>query len=78
MRVRLFAAATLALALFGCGQGEGARCQTSSDCQDGLICVLPATVDPSTGVGGVCMMPPSGPPDLAVSVDAGGDFAHSD
>ncbi len=76
---RLAVLACLALApLGGCGQGEGARCQTSSDCQDGLICVLPATVDPSTGVGGVCMMPPAAAPDLAVPEDGGQDLAHSD
>jgi hypothetical protein len=78
MRLGLVVACLALAPLAGCGQGEGSRCQTNSDCQDGLICVLPPGVDVSTGVGGVCMSPPGASPDLSVPVDAGSDFAHSD
>ena len=42
----------LTLALSGCKQGEGERCQVSSDCQDDLICVLPVGGTPQSG--GLC------------------------
>jgi hypothetical protein len=40
------------LALAGCKQGVGDRCQVESDCDDGLICVLPAGGTPQSG--GTC------------------------
>jgi hypothetical protein len=40
------------LALAGCKQGVGDRCQVMSDCADGLLCVLPA--GGSAQSGGVC------------------------
>jgi hypothetical protein len=36
----------------GCKQGIGDRCQVTSDCNDGLICVLPAGGTPQAG--GTC------------------------
>ena len=59
--LRLSALALLAspLAIAGCKQGINERCQVMSDCEDGLICVLPA--------GGICQMPGGGP-DLTAEV----------
>jgi hypothetical protein len=48
---------TSPLALVGCKQGVGDRCQVASDCDDGLICVLPPTGTPQSG--GTCQ-PPGG------------------
>jgi hypothetical protein len=43
----------LAAALLGgCKQGVNERCQVQSDCDDGLICVLPAGGTPQSG--GTC------------------------
>jgi hypothetical protein len=42
----------------GCKQGVGERCQVQSDCDDGLLCVLPAGGTPQAG--GTCMAPNSG------------------
>ena len=52
MKMKLFAAALLALALAGCKQGVGDRCQVDSDCQDNLLCFYTGTPNPS--VGGQC------------------------
>jgi hypothetical protein len=41
----------------GCKQGLGDRCQVQSDCDDGLLCVLPAGGTPQSG--GTCQMPTS-------------------
>lgn len=38
----------------GCKQGVGDRCQVQSDCNDGLLCVLPAGGTPQAG--GTCQM----------------------
>ena len=46
----VFALTAPLLLASGCKQGVGDRCQTTSDCDDGLICVLPGTVQ----VGGTC------------------------
>jgi hypothetical protein len=56
---RLLAALVLIspLALWGCSQGVGDRCQVDSDCQDGLRCILAPTATPQTG--GTCQMPGS-------------------
>jgi hypothetical protein len=43
----------MAAALWGgCKQGVNERCQVQSDCDDGLICVLPAGGTPQSG--GTC------------------------
>jgi hypothetical protein len=39
----------------GCKQGVGDRCQVQSDCQDNLLCVLPAGGTPQAG--GTCQQP---------------------
>ncbi|MBP8807653.1 MAG: hypothetical protein KBG48_25900 [Kofleriaceae bacterium] len=31
---------SLALATTGCDQGVGQRCQSTADCEDGLVCVV--------------------------------------
>jgi hypothetical protein len=49
----------------GCKQGVGDRCQVQSDCDDGLLCVLPAGGTPQAG--GVCQMPGSGIGDMAAT-----------
>ena len=43
------------LALTGCKQGAGDRCQVQDDCDDGLTCVLPAGGTPQSG--GTCQAP---------------------
>ncbi len=48
----------------GCKQGVGERCQVQSDCDDGLLCVLPAGGTPQAG--GTCQMQGGGA-DLAVT-----------
>jgi hypothetical protein len=66
-------AAPLAFAS-GCKQGVGDRCQVQTDCDDGLLCILPAGGTPQAG--GTCQPPGSlggdaavpAPPDLS-SVD---------
>ena len=45
---------TSPLCLIGCKQGVGDRCQVQSDCDDGLLCVLPAGGTPQAG--GTCQM----------------------
>ena len=37
------------LLLGGCKQGVGERCQVQSDCDDGLLCILPAGGTPQSG-----------------------------
>ena len=46
------AALFLCLAVSGCKQGAGDRCQVQSDCDDGLLCILPPGGTPQSG--GVC------------------------
>ena len=48
----------------GCKQGVGDRCQVQSDCQDGLLCVLPAGGTPQAG--GTCQQP-GGASDMSVT-----------
>ena len=56
MRLRRVAALVVLtaplLVAAGCQQGVGDRCQVQSDCQDNLICVLPAGGTPQGG--GTC------------------------
>jgi hypothetical protein len=47
----------------GCKQGAGERCQVQSDCDNGLLCVLPAGGTPQAG--GTCMVPTTIGPDMA-------------
>lgn len=47
----------------GCKQGLNERCQVQSDCDDGLLCVLPAGGTPQSG--GTCQMPNSLVGDMA-------------
>ena len=51
----------------GCKQGVGERCQVQSDCNDGLLCVLPAGSTPQAG--GTCQAP---------GTVAGGDLGVGD
>ncbi len=53
----------------GCKQGVGERCQVQSDCDDGLLCVLPAGGTPQAG--GTCQMQ-GGTADMAIPVDMAG------
>lgn len=57
----------------GCKQGVGDRCQVQSDCQDGLLCVLPAGGTPQAG--GTCQQPNTTGPDMTAST--GADMASS-
>ncbi len=64
----------------GCKQGVGDRCQVTSDCNDGLICVLPAGGTPQAG--GTCQ-PPGGTADggfgdlsASTSTDMAGTVVH--
>jgi hypothetical protein len=56
----------------GCKQGVGDRCQVQSDCDDGLLCVLPAGGTPQAG--GTCQMQggTSGDMTTATSTDMAG------
>jgi hypothetical protein len=69
MRWLIVGAALITLA--GCKQGVGDRCQVQSDCEDGLLCILPAGGTPQSG--GTCQSPNSADGgfvfDFAVSVD---------
>ena len=70
----LLLAAPLGLGLSGCKQGINDRCQVQSDCDDGLICVLPAGATPQAG--GSCQQPGGGV-DMSTPSDIlppGGDF----
>jgi len=42
----------------GCKQGVGDRCQVQADCNDNLLCVLPAGGTPQSG--GTCQQPGTG------------------
>jgi hypothetical protein len=53
----------------GCKQGVGERCQVQSDCDDGLLCVLPAGGTPQAG--GTCQMQ-GGTADMATPSDMPG------
>ena len=56
------------LSATGCGQSEGDRCQLDTDCQSGLICVVPT----SKQDGGTCQRPggsDAGVPDLSAAQD---------
>jgi hypothetical protein len=57
---RLVAVAVVAapLALAGCSQGVGDRCQVQSDCDTGLLCIIPAGGTPQSG--GTCQNPGMG------------------
>jgi predicted small secreted protein len=65
--------------LTACRQGQGERCQVTSDCEDGLLCVLPQGGTPQAG--GTCQ--PSGggedaavtDPDLSTTPDLSGTDA---
>ena len=54
---------TSPLCLIGCKQGVGDRCQVQSDCEDQLLCVIPAGGSPQSG--GTCQ--PNSAGDLGVS-----------
>ncbi|HEX6839553.1 MAG TPA: hypothetical protein VF334_23410 [Polyangia bacterium] len=54
----------------GCKQGLGERCQVQSDCDDGLLCILPAGGLAQSG--GTCQMQ-GGTADMATP--AGADLA---
>jgi hypothetical protein len=58
----LIAAGLLALA--GCKQGEGDRCEVDNDCSGGLTCENP------TGRGGQCTSRPGTSPKLDAAADA--------
>jgi hypothetical protein len=61
----VFALVAPLLLVTGCKQGVGERCQTTDDCNDGLICVLPA--GGSVQAGGTCKATDeSGSADLSV------------
>ena len=70
--IRLSAGIALTASLLllpGCKQGVNERCQVQSDCDDGLICVLPPSATPQSG--GTCQMPSSGTPaDLGIDMAA--------
>ena len=53
----------------GCKQGLGERCQVQDDCNDGLLCVLPAGGTPQAG--GTCQMQ-GGTADLSTPTDMAG------
>jgi hypothetical protein len=58
----------------GCKQGAGDRCQVTSDCDDGLLCVLPPGGTPQAG--GTCMAQGGTGPDMATT--SPGDLAGAD
>jgi hypothetical protein len=49
----------------GCLQGVGQRCQVQSDCEDGLLCILPAGASPQAG--GTCQSTNTAIADLSVA-----------
>jgi hypothetical protein len=49
----------------GCKQGVGERCQVQSDCDDNLICTLPAGGTPQAG--GTCQANVAAPQDLSAA-----------
>ena len=57
------------LAIAGCKQGKGERCQVEADCQDGLVCNQ-ATNTCQTGLGGgIDATVPDAPPGDAAPGD---------
>lgn len=60
--------AASACALFACRQNEGKPCQTTSDCEKGLVCCFDGVNASSTL--GVCKQGPDCTPRLDSSVDA--------
>lgn len=60
------------LSAAGCRVGLGGHCQVTSDCDDGLYCVLPVGGNPSTG--GTCQT--ANGPDM--STDMGMDMDDTD
>ena len=71
VRLTAFVALLAPLVLVaGCKQGVGDRCQVTSDCQDGLVCVLQAGQTPQ--VGGTCSNPNTLVGDMAVPPDLTG------
>lgn len=80
---RLAAVIVLTAPLFaaaGCKQGVGERCQVQSDCDDGLLCVLPAGGTPQAG--GTCEPPGAivgdmGAGDMSAMTTMPGDMATS-
>jgi hypothetical protein len=54
----------------GCKQGLGDRCQVQSDCDDGLLCVLPAGATPQAG--GFCQSANGVGPDMTATPDLTG------
>ena len=46
----------------GCKQGVGERCQVQSDCDDGLLCMLPVGATPQAG--GTCQCATRSRPDM--------------
>lgn len=67
---RLLLVALLALPAAGCKQKQGDRCQLTSDCDDGLICLIKSTDNLATG--GTCQPPGTVIPDASVPVDFAG------
>ena len=51
----------------GCKQGEGERCEQTSDCSSGLRCSRTEV----SAEAGRCEVPPSGPSDASADNDAG-------
>ena len=64
---RLLLLASLSLTASACKQGAGDRCQVQSDCDDNLLCVLPAGGTPQSG--GTCQ-PTNGTADMTVTPEA--------
>ena len=63
----------LIVAMGGCKQGEGDRCQVDSDCATGLVCVIEAGDD--RFAGGICgqRFPDAGTPDSSSGDDGSTD-----
>jgi hypothetical protein len=57
----------------GCKQKAGERCQVQSDCDDNLICVLPAGATPQSG--GTCQNPNAEIPADMATPTPGADMA---
>jgi hypothetical protein len=73
--LRLLALLAL-VAACGCKQGQGERCQVTTDCQDNLVCIIPS--GGSLAGGGTCQ-PQSGLPDGGAGPDlAGPDLTTGD
>jgi hypothetical protein len=70
------AALLLCLAVPGCKQGVGDRCQVQSDCDDGLLCVLPNGGTPQSG--GTCEMPTGFDGNFGTDLAAHADAADTD